>query len=265
MARPQKEGIDYFTLDVKMDDEIKLIEAKFGIAGFGVLIKLYQIIYDNSYFIKWTEREQLLYSNRVNADINLIIEVINECLKWNIFNKELFTRYQVLTSRGIQKRYIEATQRRKEVSFYKEYLLVDLEEKYSEKVIVNINRVIVDINSVNTDISTQTKINKTKTNKSINYTNEFEKFYSEYPNPFNKEQTFSNWKNTLKNDTVENIMLATKNYIKYLKDNNKTDKQFFVRSTNFIGQHKEYKGYLNQEPKPEPKPLKMVSRGVIGS
>ena len=44
MARPQKEGIDYFTLDVKMDDEVKLVEAKSGIAGFGVLIKLYQIM-----------------------------------------------------------------------------------------------------------------------------------------------------------------------------------------------------------------------------
>ena len=263
MARPQKEGIDYFTLDVKMDDEVKLIEAKFGIAGFGALIKLYQIIYDNSYYIKWTEREQLLYSNRINADINLVIEVVNECLKWNLFNKEMYSKYEILTSRGIQKRYVEATQRRKEVNFYQEYLLLELQGKYPERVIVNVNNINVDINSINTNISTQTKLNKTKVNKSNIYTHEFEKFYSDYPNPFNKEQTFTNWKNTLKTDTVENIMGALANYKEYIRKTNKTDKQFIVKSTNFIGQHKEYKGYLEtklEEKIPQLKPVRVVGR-----
>lgn len=167
MARPQKEGLDYFPLDVKMDDEVKLIEAKFGIAGFGVLIKLYQIIYDNGYYINWTEREQLLYSNRINSDINLIIEVVTECIKWNLFNKEMYSKYEILTSKGIQKRFIEATQRRKEVNFYQEYLLLEFQKMYSEKVIVNINRVNVNINEVNTDIGTQRKEKKSKVKKSI--------------------------------------------------------------------------------------------------
>lgn len=268
MARPQKEGVDYFSLDVKMDDEVKLLEAKCGIAGFGVLIKLYQIIYDNGYYIKWTEREQLLYSNRINADINLITDVVAECMKWNLFSKEMYSKYEILTSRGIQKRYIEATQRRKEVSFYQEFLLLDLQEKYSERVIVNINKVIADINPINTDISTQSKVKESKVkerkvNKSINYTHDFEKFYSLYPNPFNKEQSFTNWKNTLKTDTVENVMTALANYKLYLEKTGITDKQFIVRSTNFIGQHKEYKGYLKEE-KQEETPQKVKPVRVVG-
>jgi hypothetical protein len=39
-------------------------------------------------------------------------------------------------------------------------------------------------------------------------------------------------------------MLALEGYKQYLKKNNQTDKQYIVRSTNFIGQHQEYKGYL---------------------
>ena len=244
MARPQKEGIDYFTLDTKMDDEVKLVEAKFGISGFGVLIKLCQIIYDNSYYIKWTEREQLLYSNRINADINLVIEVVNECLKWNLFNREMYSKYEILTSRGIQKRYIEATQRRKEVCFYQEYMLLDIQEKYPEKVIVNINNIIVNINSVNTSISTQTKVNKTKVNKNNVYTNEFEKFYSEYPRPEDKNRSFTNWKTQLKNYTVEQLMTACKNYTKAKVG---TEKQYLKSSANFLGKEKPFEDYINYQ------------------
>ena len=42
MARPVKQGLDYFALDVKMDDETELIEAEHGHLGFFVLIKMFQ-------------------------------------------------------------------------------------------------------------------------------------------------------------------------------------------------------------------------------
>ena len=40
MARPQKAGIDYFPMDVDMDqdDKILLIEAEHGVEGFGILV-----------------------------------------------------------------------------------------------------------------------------------------------------------------------------------------------------------------------------------
>ena len=126
MARPEKQGLDYFPLDVNLDDKVKLIEAKFGLVGFAVLVKLWQIIYENSYFVKWTERELLLYKNRINADINLINDVINESIRWGLFNEELYKKYQILTSSGIQKRYLEATKRRKNVVVEKSYTMIDL-------------------------------------------------------------------------------------------------------------------------------------------
>lgn len=82
MARPQKSGLDYFSLDVDMDqdDKIALIEAQHGIMGFAIVIKLLMKIYKNSYFYEWTEKEQLLFSNRVNVDINAVNVVINDCV-----------------------------------------------------------------------------------------------------------------------------------------------------------------------------------------
>ncbi len=79
------------------------------------------------------------------------------------------------------------------------------------------------------------------------YTQEFLNWYSIYPNPWHKEQSFKNWKSVLKNETIETIILATRKYIKYLRDNGKTERRFIIRSTNFIGQHQEYKAYLELE------------------
>jgi hypothetical protein len=87
-------------------------------------------------------------------------------------------------------------------------------------------------------------------NKEIVYTADFETFYSLYPNPFNKQQTFKNWKTCLKEDTAENIFLATNKYIKMLNEKG-TERQFIKNSTNFIGREKVYKAYLEIEMQPE--------------
>ena len=48
------EGVNYFPLDVHLEDKVNLIEAEFGLTGFAVLIKLYQKIYGGSgYFTLW--------------------------------------------------------------------------------------------------------------------------------------------------------------------------------------------------------------------
>lgn len=167
MARPQKEGLDYFPLDTEMDDKVKLIDAKFGVAGFGVLIKLWQIIYDNGYYIKWTEKELLLYKTRINADINLINDVINECLRWGIFNNELYKKYSILTSSGIQKRYFEAVKRRTEITLVNEFITASLPENYKPAIKV-IPAVIVCKNSKNADDNSQSKEKKSKEKKNIN-------------------------------------------------------------------------------------------------
>lgn len=171
MARPQKEGIDYFSLDTEMDDKVKLIDAKYGVAGFGVLVKVWQIIYDSSYYIKWTEKETLLYKNRINADINFINNVINECLKWEIFNNQLYETYSILTSTGIQKRYFEAVKRRTEITLTTEFVLAPFPDNFKPAIkVLSIEHVCknlknADINLKNADRSTQSKVNKSKVNK----------------------------------------------------------------------------------------------------
>lgn len=173
MARPQKEGLEYFPLDVDMDqdDKVALIEAQYGLVGFGVVIKLLMKIYKHGYFYEWTEKQQLLFSKRVNADINSINVIINDCIKWELFDKKVFETYKILTSRGIQKRYLKAVDRRQKVKIYKEYLLLDNETINAYK-----NLIIVDINSnnevVNANINPQSKEKKSKVDNTTTATTE---------------------------------------------------------------------------------------------
>ena len=159
MSRPHKTGLSYFPMDVDTDDKIECLEARHGIEGFGVLIKIFQKIYkENGYWYPWTDREQLLLSKRVNVDINSVRAIINSCVDFDIFDKEQFKK-GILTSRGIQKRYTMAAERRKDFA------------------ILDIYRVNVDNNPVNVcnnppasvvnvDGSTHIKLNKSKLNKS---------------------------------------------------------------------------------------------------
>ena len=51
-----KSGLDFFPLDVCLDKKFELIEAEYGLTGFGVIVHLLQEIYGKEgYYIEWTE------------------------------------------------------------------------------------------------------------------------------------------------------------------------------------------------------------------
>lgn len=130
MARPLQTGLNYFPMDVTIDqdDKVALIEADYGIEGFSIVVKLLMKIYSNGYFYHWGEKEQKLFARKVNIDMETLKGVVEAALRWDLFSQVIFDNHGILTSRGIQKRYFEACGRRKEVSVMREYLLLSEEE-----------------------------------------------------------------------------------------------------------------------------------------
>lgn len=147
MARTQKQGLDYFPLDVIMDEKVELIEAKYDLVGFAVIVKLYQKIYANGYFLNVTDETLLLLAKRINVNINQLNAIINDCLHYGIFDKKLFEDYKILTSKGIQARFLEAIIRRKNVDLFNEYLLMST-SNYKNVTLID----------QNVDIGTQSKV-----------------------------------------------------------------------------------------------------------
>jgi len=166
MARPTKTGLEYFALDVKMDDAVNIIEAEHGLVGFAIIIKLFQRIYNEGYYYKWTEKEQILFSSRVSVDRNLVTTIVEDCIKWGIFNQELYENHTILTSRRIQNHYLTATYKRVNVEMVKEYLLIDVSDRKN----INVIRVSDDRNPSTTkdtdDKSTQSKVKESKVKES---------------------------------------------------------------------------------------------------
>jgi hypothetical protein len=223
MSRPLKTGLDYFPMDVEMDDKVELIEAKHGITGFGILVKLYQKIYKEGYFINVTEETLLLLSKRISVDINKVNEVINDCIKYDIFNEKLYKSFKILTSAGIQKRYLQAVDRRKDIELIEKFIIVD------------INGLNVNINWINTDIGTQSKVKESKVNKSIIYTDEFLIFWQAYPNAVSKKKSFEYWQKQKDKPDIEIILQKLEVHKKsdqWQKDNG----QFIPMSTTYINQ-----------------------------
>ena len=153
-------GINYFPLNVHLDDKFELIEAEFGLKGFAIVVKLFQKIYgQQGYYCEWTEDVALLFGKNVGLGGDAVSEIVRAAIKRGIFDSELYDKYQILTSRGIQERYFEAVSRRKEVEVRKEYLLIKVDQIYKNVRILNEN---VNISSKNVNISEQKKVEESK-------------------------------------------------------------------------------------------------------
>lgn len=159
-----KSGIDYFPLDVALDEKFELIEAEFGLTGFGVVVKLLQKIYGGQgYYVEWTNEVALLFAKRVGLGGGVVSEIVEASVKRGIFDKTLYDKYHILTSKGIQKRYFEAVGRRKSVEVEGAYLLVNAAD-FSKNASTTVKN--VDIFPKNADISQQSKVEESRVEKS---------------------------------------------------------------------------------------------------
>lgn len=168
MARPKKIGLDYFPMDVDMDqdDKIYLVKAEYGWEGFAIVVKLLMEIYSEGYFLEWDDRKIKIFSRKNLFDLDVVNGVINVCLDEDLFAKTSFEEHGILTSKGIQTRYLEATTRRKEIVLIKEFLLIDVNADNNTKVKV----INVDINSQSSeakdDGNPQSKVKESKVKES---------------------------------------------------------------------------------------------------
>ena len=150
MGRNPKVGLDYFRLECHLDRKFKLIEADFGLKGFAVVVKLYQQIYgEQGYYCEWDEDVALLFaSDEVKLGCNVVSEIVNAAIKRGLFDKDMFEKYHILTSHGIQKWYFESISRRERVEVIQEYLLIPDAELPKN---VCRNSISVDRNAISAD------------------------------------------------------------------------------------------------------------------
>lgn len=176
-GRPLKEGLNYFSFDVDFFDDEKLfdLQDQYGPLGEVIYMRLLCLIYKNGYYYRFQSFDTLcamlirsIGSRWVRGGKQLVAQVIPLLVECNLFDKELYES-GVLTSVGIQRRYLKATERRR--GDIDKYRLLPLSEKSEEvealrsapeNAFIDDNNSIIDDNNSITDSNNAT--NKSKGN-----------------------------------------------------------------------------------------------------
>lgn len=200
MARRQKQGLDYFPLDVDFfqDKETRILKAKYGVDGVSIYLYLLCEVYRNGYYLKVDDDFIYIMADDLRMSSNKIKQVLNFLLERSLFEDKLFQSDKILTSASIQEQFQLAVKERAKKtpieikdfwlleksqteSFIKVKSFLNNSEKNndnSEKKENNSREESTKESKVN-----KSKINKNKENKStfINPVKLFEEFWAVYP------------------------------------------------------------------------------------
>lgn len=166
MARPTAKGVEYFPLNVNFINDLKVrkLLLSCGAEAIAVLIYLLSTIYkDEGYYVEIHEDEIDLIALDVNVTPEFVLKVINKACEVRFFDVNLYNNFNILTSKGIQERYLKITERRKNSVVITQFNLINV---YNNSINVNNNSINVDNNPVNVYKSTQSKVKKRKVQKS---------------------------------------------------------------------------------------------------
>lgn len=131
MARPRKKGLDYFPLDVGFlrDRKIKLLRAEFGASSVVFVLYVFcRAFGEEGYFCTWDDDELLIAAEELKEKPSYLSEVLSGCLKRSIFDDGVFQMFGVLTSAGIQRRYLSGCEKRDTIPIFEEYCLLEKKE-----------------------------------------------------------------------------------------------------------------------------------------
>ncbi len=174
MAGKPKQGIDFagwnvdiFDNDTKIDE---LLDAQ-GWIGFSIYFYLCQKAYgSDGYFYRWSFANAATTARKMGGGISseTVKQTVSVCLRIGLFDKGLFDK-GILTSRGIQRRYAKAVEKRSYRSVQAEYWIIPPAES-GNVIVVQQNEHSLPENGdslpENGDFRPQSKVNKSIVNKS---------------------------------------------------------------------------------------------------
>lgn len=114
------------------DKKIRLLKGEFGACGLLiVLATLCRIYSTNGYYASFDRDDSILTADELGAGITpeLVREVVQGSVRRSLFDEGVFNQFGVLTSPGIQRRYLRAVATRDDIPIFQEYWLLDINDK----------------------------------------------------------------------------------------------------------------------------------------
>ena len=173
MARPIKEGLDYFPMDVDILHNIKIrrVIKQYGEKGFMAYVFLLCEIYKNSYYIEIKDNEVFELSDLFGITEDESLQILDGLVNLKLFDAEMWKTKRILTSVEIQKRYFTA-KIKKNINIKTMPYLLDM------AVIPVKTQVIAEKNPVNSEEMPQSKVKKSKVKESIVKESKVKNLYS---------------------------------------------------------------------------------------
>lgn len=178
MANTIKIGLPYFSHDTDMyeDPKVKFIKAKYKLLGYGFYNRLLEIVYkERGYYAEFSDKQIVMFSDETGLTVDQCKEILNDCLEEDLFDKSLYGKFSILTSKRIQRNYLKGCEKRKSIQLNESYLLINplevIGEKFKGRLDVlpensGINSQNSGINSINDGINSQ-RIEKNRIEKNI--------------------------------------------------------------------------------------------------
>lgn len=160
MARPRKDGMDYFPHDTDAvnDEKIEAMRAMHGNDGYAFYFILLERIYraENAELDVSKQSVRLALAAKIGITSDRFDSILETSLDIELFDRQIYEGYQVLTSDGIKKRYEDVKQMRERWRKRKEKPPENVPE----------SAVIQGENSMeNAEVTGEIKLNKTKVNQ----------------------------------------------------------------------------------------------------
>lgn len=107
MARTIKKGLDYFPVDTNILSDLKVrrIKREYGAESFLLYMTLLCDIYANGYWLEANDDYLFDLSEQMQISESRILEMLQAMAKVGMFDADLFTEQQILTSEPIQEQY----------------------------------------------------------------------------------------------------------------------------------------------------------------
>lgn len=228
MAGKPKNGIDYagwsvniFDNDTKID---KLLDAH-GWIGFSIYFYLcLRASGGDGYYYKWCFDDSASTARKMGCGLRAgtVRETVGYCLQIGLFDKRLFDRWGVLTSKGIQRSYWAVLKTRRSKTVFRELWLLD-DSECEGLVFVPLNKDVQAINNYlqtsNTDMSaTNSSVvecsvpNDKNTMCKADALALFERLWQQYPNKKGKGQVSNTQKMKLRQIGFDEMSRAIERY-----------------------------------------------------
>lgn len=230
-GRPIKQGLDFFPHPTNNNDIVNALIQRFGANGYAVYYSLCEKICNNGYFYEINNSQIKLLCLKLKITENEFYNILSLAIDLDLFDKEIYSNYNILTNEKLQNDFFYATKRRKQVILYDEFCLVDIntlqEEKDKEREIkrisindninlindnnnsINVDRCLHDVNNNSHTIQYNTNTNTIQENININTRKEKNKIERDREIEKEKEKESAEGKNHRENNITPNCNNVT--------------------------------------------------------